>query len=80
MYDDDLLLQCIQAVNEEIATHIECLADDELFPEHRTHIELNLAGGCARGLQVIGMHQKQLSWQLDRLAADQIWAEEQVEA
>ena len=39
MYDDDLLLQCIQAVNEEIATHIECLADDELFPEHRTHIE-----------------------------------------
>ena len=26
------------------------------------------------------MHQKQLSWQLDRLAVDQIWAEEQVEA
>ena len=66
----DGLLEAATAVNAEIATHIHCLQEHELTPEHRTHIEKNLAGGVARGLQVIGMHQLHLSFKLDELAVE----------
>ena len=66
----DVLLEAATAVNDEIATHIHCLQQHELTPEDRTHIEKNLAGGIARGLQVIGMHQLHLSFKLDELAVE----------
>jgi hypothetical protein len=54
-------------VNDEIATHIHCLQQHELFPEDRDHIERNLVGGVARALQVIGLHQLHLFFKLDEL-------------
>ena len=66
----DVLLEAATAVNDEIATHIHCLQQHELTSEDRTHIEKNLAGGVARGLQVIGMHQLHLSFKLDELAVE----------
>ena len=66
----DVLLEAATAVNDEIETHIHCLQQHELTSEDRTHIEKNLAGGVARGLQVIGMHQLDLSFKLDELAVE----------
>ena len=51
--------------------HCECLAQ-ELLPHDRQHIELNLAAGCARGLQLIAIHQLLLNMQLDRMVLDQL--------
>ena len=36
--------------------------------------ESNLAGGCARGLTLIAMHQQLLTMQLDRMVLDQLVA------
>ena len=66
----DVLLEAATAVNDEIATHIHCLQQHELTPEDRTHIEKNLAGGVARGLQLIALHQLHLSLRLDELAVE----------
>ncbi|QNI55205.1 hypothetical protein SynBIOSE41_02714 [Synechococcus sp. BIOS-E4-1] len=55
-------------MNDEIATHIHCLQKHELTPEARDRMEQNLAGGVARALQVIGMHQLHLSFKFDELA------------
>ena len=51
--------------------HCQCLAE-ELLPHDRQHIELNLAAGCARGLQLIAIYQQLLNMQLDRIAIDQL--------
>ena len=51
--------------------HCEYLAQ-ELLPPDRQHIELNLAAGCARGLQLIAIHQLLLNMQLDRIMIDQL--------
>ena len=68
----DVLIEAATAVNDEIATHIHCLQEHELTPEDRDHIEQNLAGGVARALQVIGMHQLYLSFKLDELAVEMV--------
>ena len=65
-----VLLEAGISVNDEIATHIHCLKQPDLTPEDRDHIQQNLARGCARGLQVIGMHQLHLSFKLDELAVE----------
>ena len=57
----------------EVDVHCDCLAQ-ELEPEHRDNIELNLATGCARGLTLIAMHQQLLTMQLDRMVLDQLVA------
>ena len=64
----DVLLEAATAVNDEIATHIHCLQQHELTPEDRDHIERNLAACCARGLQLIAIHQLMLKGQLDQMA------------
>ena len=66
----EVLLEAATSVNDEICTHIHCLQEHELTPEDRDHIEQNLAGGVARALQVIGMHQLYLSFKLDELAVE----------
>ena len=66
----NVLLEAGKAVNDEIATHIHYLQEHELTPEERDHIERNIAGGVARALQVIGMHQLYLSFKLDELAVE----------
>ena len=65
------LMDGMEAVVAEIDVHCECLAQ-ELLPHDRQHIELNLADGCARGLQLIAIHQLLLNMQLDRLAAGEL--------
>ena len=57
-------------MNDEIATHIHCLKQPDLTPEDRDHIEQNLARGCARGLQLIALHQLHLSLRLDELVVE----------
>ncbi|KZR88102.1 hypothetical protein MITS9509_01571 [Synechococcus sp. MIT S9509] len=64
------LLDAGVAVNDEIHVHIHELKNPLLTPEDREHIQCNLAGGCARGLQVIGMHQLHLSFKLDEPAVE----------
>jgi len=59
-------------VNDEIATHIHCLKQPDLTTEDRDHIEQNLARGCARGLQLIALHQLHLSLRLDELAVEMV--------
>ena len=52
-----------------------CIANTLLrscCPLIRKYIELNLATGCARGLQLIAMHQLLLNMQLDRIMIDQL--------
>ena len=61
----------MEALIDEIHVHCDCLAQ-ELEPEHRENIELNLATGCARGLTLIAMHQQLLTMQLDRMVLDQL--------
>ena len=65
------LMDGMEAVVAEIDVHCECLAQ-ELLPHDRQHIELNLAAGCARGLQLIVIHQQLLNMQLDRMVFDQL--------
>ena len=62
-----VLLEAGISVNDEIATHIHCLKQPDLTPEDREHIEQNLARGCARGLQLIALHQLYLFLRLDEL-------------
>ena len=69
MPDFTPLIEAMEAVVDEIDVHCECLADD-LLPNARQHIELNLAAGCARGLQLIAMHQLLLTMQLDPMVLD----------
>ena len=59
-------------MNDEIATHIHCLKQPDLTTEDRDHIEQNLARGCARGLQLIALHQLHLSLRLDELAVEMV--------
>ena len=66
MPDLSPLMEGMEAVVAEIDVHCECLAQ-ELLPHDRQHIERNLAGGCARGLMLIAMHQQLLNLQLDVL-------------
>ena len=65
------LMDGMEAVVAEIDVHCDCLAQ-ELLPHDRQHIELNLAVGCARGLQLIAIHQQLLNMQLDRMVFDQL--------
>ena len=65
------LMEGMEAVRAEIDVHCECLAQ-ELLPHDRQHIELNLTAGCARGLQLIAIHQQLLNMQLDRMVLDQL--------
>ena len=65
-----VLLEAGISVNDEIATHIHCLKQPDLTPEDRDHIHQNLARGCARGLQLIALHQLHLSVRLDELAVE----------
>ena len=57
MPDLSPLIDGINAVIDEIHLHVKCLGED-LLPHDREHIESNLAGGCARGLTLIAMHQQ----------------------
>ena len=66
----DVLLEAATAVSDEIATHIHCLKQPDLTPEDRDHIQQNLARGCARGLQLIALHQLHLSLRLDELVVE----------
>ena len=70
LLDFDVLLEAANAVNDEIATHIHCLKQPDLTPEDRDHIQQNLARGCARGLQLIALHQLHMSLRLDELAVE----------
>ena len=65
-----VLLEAGISVNDEIATHIYCLKQPDLTPEDRDHIQQNLARGCARGLQLIALHQLHMSLRLDELAVE----------
>ena len=65
-----VLLEAGISVNDEIATHIHCLKQPDLTPEDRDHIQQNLARGCARGLQLIALHQLHLSLRLDEMAVE----------
>ena len=65
-----VLLEAGISVNDEIATHIHCLKQPDLTPEDCDHIQQNLARGCARGLQLIALHQLHLSFKLDELAVE----------
>ena len=65
-----VLLEAGISVNDEIATHIHCLKQPDLTPEDRDHIQQNLAQGCARGLQLIAMHQLHLSLRFDEMAVE----------
>ena len=65
-----VLLEAGISVNDEIATHIHCLKQPDLTPEDRDHIQQNLARGCTRGLQLIALHQLNLSLRLDELAVE----------
>ena len=65
-----VLLEAGISVNDEIATHIHCLKQPDLTPEDRDHIQQNLARGCARGLQLIALHQLHLSLRLDELVVE----------
>ena len=65
-----VLLEAGISVNDEIATHIHCLKQPDLTPEDRDHIQQNLARGCARGLQLIALHQLHLSLRLDEMAME----------
>ena len=67
-----VLLEAGISVNDEIATHIHCLKQPDLTPEDRDHIERNLARGCARGLQLIALHQLHLLLRLDELAVEMV--------
>ena len=67
-----VLLEAGVSVNDEIATHIHCLKQPDLTPEDRDHIQQNLARGCARGLQLIALHQRHLSLRLDELAVEMV--------
>ena len=69
LLDFDVLLEAADVVNDEIATHIHCLKQPDLTTEDRDHIQQNLARGCARGLQLIALHQLHLSLRLDELCA-----------
>jgi len=68
----DVLIEAATAVNDEICTHIHCLQVHELTPKDRDHIQQNLARGCARGLQLIALHQLHLSLRLDELAVEMV--------
>ena len=65
-----VLLEAGISVNDEIATHIHCLKQPDLTPEDQDRIQQNLARGCARGLQLIALHQLHLSLRLDELAVE----------
>ena len=65
-----VLLEAGISVNDEIATHIHCLKQPDLTPEDRDHIQQNLARGCARGLQLIALHQVHLSLRLHEMAVE----------
>ena len=51
--DPAVLRKAVEAVNEELSTHIGCLQEPLLLPEDRDHIKRNLVAGCARGMLVI---------------------------
>ena len=65
-----VLLEAGISVNDEITTHIHCLKQPDLIPEDRDHIQQNFARGCARGLQLIALHQLHMSLRLDELAVE----------
>ena len=71
MLDLSPLMDGMEAVVDEIDVHVSCLGED-LLPHDREHIERNLAGGCARGLMLIAMHQQLLAMQLNQLVLDQL--------
>ena len=73
MPDLSPLMAGMDGVVAEVDVHCDCLAQ-ELEPEHRDNIELNLATGCAQGLTLIAMHQQLLTMQLDRMVLDQLLA------
>ena len=70
VFDFTHLLKAVEAVNQEIHGHIHELENPLLTAEDREHIQRNLAGGCARGLHVIHLHQRHLSFKLDELALE----------
>ena len=72
VFDFTRLLEAAEAVNEEIQGHTDILKEEGLTPEDRNHIQRNLAGGVARGLQVIALHQMHLSFKLDELAVEMV--------
>ena len=74
MPDLSPLMEGMEAVVAEIDVHCECLAQ-ELLPHDRQHIERILAGGCARGLMLIAMHQQLLNLQLDVLLIESLAVE-----
>ena len=71
MPDLSPLMDGMEAVVAEIDVHCECLADEQV-PAGRDHLQRNLAYGCARGLQLIVIHQLLLNMQLDRMVVDQL--------
>ena len=70
VFDYPRLLDAGVAVKDEIHGHIHLLKDPLLTPEDREHIQRNLAGGCARGLQIVALHQMHLNLMLDELAVE----------
>ena len=71
MLDLSPLLDAMEAVVAEIDAHCDHLADERV-PAGRDHLQRNLADGCARGLQLIVIHQLLLNMQLDRMVVDQL--------
>ena len=59
----EVLLEDATAMKDETGIRIHCLQD-------RDHIQQNLARGCARGLQLIALHQLHLSLRLDEMAVE----------
>ena len=71
MLDLSPLLDAMEAVVAEINAHCDHLAEERV-PAGRDHLQRNLADGCARGLQLIAIHQLLLNMQLDRMAAGEL--------
>ena len=67
-----VLLEAGISVNDEIATHIHCLKQPDLTPGNRDHIQQNLVRGCARGLQLIALHQLHLFLRHDEMAVEMV--------
>ena len=71
MLDLSPLMDAMEAVVAEIDAHCDHLAEEQV-PAGCDHLQRNLADGCARGLQLIVIHQQLLNMQLDRMVLDQL--------
>ena len=71
MLDLSPLMDAMEAVVAEIDAHCDHLSEERV-PAGRDHLQRNLADGCARGLQLIVIHQQLLNMQLDQMVFDQL--------